>query len=191
MAVKALFLDRDGVINQDVGYVSRAEHFHFIDGIFDLCRAAIDNKYMIIIVTNQSGIERGYFTEQEFQSLTQWMLNCFETAGIHITDVFHCPTLSGSNRKPNPGMFLTAKERYNIDMQNSISLGDKERDILAGRRAGVGTNVLFSTSCSSSDAGQVITTLNEMQNLLKDDQCECLLNTNIAKNPRLGQSSES
>ena len=166
---KVLFLDRDGVINEDTGYVSRAEHFHFIDGIFDLCRAAIDNEYMIIIVTNQSGIERGYFTEQEFQSLTQWMLNRFEITGIHITDVFHCPTLSGPNRKPNPGMYLTAKERYNINMQDSISLGDKERDVLAGRRAGVGTNVLFSTSSLPSDADQVITTLGEMKNLLKDN----------------------
>ncbi len=174
MAVKALFLDRDGVVNEDTGYVFEEEKFRFIDGIFELCRAALNKGYLIIIVTNQSGIERGYFSEDDFRSLTGWMLERFQLAGVHITDVLFCPSLSGPDRKPNPGMFLTAKSRYGIDMSASVSLGDKERDVQAGRTAGVGTNILLSASGArrqentslQSDADRIIATHKEMENLL-------------------------
>ena len=166
MAVKALFLDRDGVINEDTGYVFRTEQFRFVDGIFELCRMAVNKGYIIIVVTNQSGIERGYFTESEFQSLTQWMLTRFGEAGVAIADVFHCPMLSGPDRKPNPGMFLAAKNKHDIDMAASVSLGDKERDIQAGRRAGVRMNVLLAHVRCESQADRVIATFNEMEDVL-------------------------
>jgi D,D-heptose 1,7-bisphosphate phosphatase len=166
MAVKALFLDRDGVINEDTGYVYQAEHFRFVDGIFELCQAAIGKGYMIIIVTNQSGIERGYFTEMDFCILTQWMLSRFEVAGVKITEVLHCPSLSGPDRKPNPGMFLAAQKKYGIDMRSSVSLGNKEWDIQAGRRAGVGRNVLLSMKDATSEAERIITSLREMERVL-------------------------
>jgi D-glycero-D-manno-heptose 1,7-bisphosphate phosphatase len=102
MAVKALFLDRDGVINEDTGYVSHREHFRFIEGIVELCRTAMSKGYIIIVVTNQSGIERGYFTESDYRNLTEWMLTQFDAAGVRITEVLHCPLLSGQYRPPTP-----------------------------------------------------------------------------------------
>ena len=140
---KALFLDRDGTINVDYGYVHEPERFVFIDGVFDFCRMAQEKGYLIIVVTNQSGIERGYFTEADFAAITKYMVDKFAEAGVTITDVFHCPSLEGPDRKPEPGMFLKAKEKYDIDMAASVNIGDKERDIEAGRLAGVGKNVLF------------------------------------------------
>ena len=143
MSGKALFLDRDGTINVDYGYVHEWSKFVFIDGIFDFCRQAQAKGYQIFIITNQSGIERGYFTETDFAALTKLMKERFASEGVTISDVFHCPTLSGPNRKPEPGLFITAKEKYNIDMSASVNVGDSERDIEAGRRAGVGKNFQF------------------------------------------------
>lgn len=140
---KALFLDRDGTINVDYGYVHKPERFVFIDGIFDFCRRAQSLGYIIIVVTSQSGIERGYFTEADFVALTEYMVARFAAEHVTITDVFHCSALAGSDRKPEPGLFLKAKEKYDIDMSASVNIGDKARDIEAGQRAGVGKNVLF------------------------------------------------
>ena len=140
---KALFLDRDGTINVDYGYVHEPEKFVFIDGVFDFCRMAQEKGYLIIVVTNQSGIERGYFTEADFAAVTKYMVGKFAEAGVTITDVFHCPSLDGPDRKPEPGMLLKAKEKYDIDMAESVSVGDKERDVIAGQRAGVRMNLLF------------------------------------------------
>ncbi len=162
MVNKALFLDRDGTINEDLGFVHRIEDFRFIDGIFDLCRWAEDNGYLIIVITNQSGIERGYYTDDEFLCLTSWMKDQFKDHGITITEVFYCPSLSGRDRKPDIGMFEKACLKYDIDMGASLSLGDKERDIEAGIRAGVGTNILFSSESNETKADKVIKNIKEM-----------------------------
>ncbi len=146
---KALFLDRDGTINVDHAYVHTKEAFDFIDGVFDFCRRAQQKGYLIIVVTNQSGIARGYYTEDDYQALTGWMIAEFARHGVTITDVFHCPELSGPDRKPAPGMFLKARDKYAIDMASSVSLGDKPRDVEAGERAGVGVNLLFGGSYDS------------------------------------------
>jgi len=145
---RALFLDRDGVINLDSGYTSSAENFRFIDGIFDLCRAARRSGYLLIVVTNQAGIGRGYFSEQDYFTLTEWMLERFEAEGAPITDVFHCPyhpehgvghyKNDSFDRKPNPGMLLRATEKYMLGLKHSIMIGDKDSDIQAARKAGVG-----------------------------------------------------
>lgn len=141
--VKALFLDRDGTINIDYGYVFQPEKFEFINGIFELCRKAQEKGYLIIVITNQSGIARGYFSEQDFAELNSYMLAEFIQHGIKITDVFYCPELSGNDRKPNCGMFIKARDKYGIDMAQSVSVGDKERDIEAAQKAGCGKNFLF------------------------------------------------
>ena len=141
--VKALFLDRDGTINVDYGYVFQPEKFEFIDGIFKLCRKAQEKGYLIIVITNQSGIARGYFSEQDFAKLNSYMIAEFAKRGIKITDVFYCPELSGNDRKPNCGMFIKARDKYSIDMEQSVSVGDKERDLEAAQKAGCGKNFLF------------------------------------------------
>jgi len=149
----ALFLDRDGVINHDDGYTSRPEDFKFIEGIFDLCRTAKQFGYLLIVVTNQAGIGRGYYSEQDFLTLTAWMCARFEAEGAPITEVFFCPDhpkhgigpykKDSFDRKPNPGMLLRAAKKYRILMQNSIIVGDKDTDMLAGERAGVGTRCRY------------------------------------------------
>lgn len=143
MLHKALFLDRDGTINVDYGYVYQIEKFEFINGIFELCQKAQEKGYLIIVITNQSGIARGYYTDKDFHKLNRFMVDEFAKKGIRITDVFYCPDLEGNRRKPNCGMFIEAKEKYNIDISSSISLGDKERDIEAAQKAGVSKNFLF------------------------------------------------
>lgn len=148
MTRAAVFLDRDGVINHDSGYTSSAENFRFIDGIFDLCRAARRSGYLLIVVTNQAGIGRGYYSEQDFFILTDWMHERFEKEDAPITDVFHCPYhpeygvghyKKGSfDRKPNPGMLLRAAEKHGLDLGHSIMIGDKDSDMQAASQAGVG-----------------------------------------------------
>ena len=140
---KALFLDRDGTINVDYGYVHEPARFEFIDGVFDFCRRAQELGYLLIVITSQSGIERGYFTEDDFSAITNYMVDGFAAEGVTITDVFHCPSLEGPDRKPEPGLFLKAQAKYGIDMAASVNVGDRERDLEAGRRAGVGRNILF------------------------------------------------
>ena len=145
---KALFLDRDGTINVDYGYVYQIEKFEFINGIFELCQKAQERGYLIIVITNQSGIARNYYKDEDFHTLNKFMIDEFASKGIKITDVFYCPDLEGERRKPNCGMFIEAKEKYNLDMKTSISLGDKERDIEAAKKAGVGKNFLFNGNYS-------------------------------------------
>lgn len=140
---RALFLDRDGVINVDSGYVHDPADVAFIEGIFEFCQHMQKLGYLIIIITNQSGIARGIFSESAFQQTMDYILSAFERHGVSIADVFHCPHLSGDDRKPRPGLFLKAQKKWNIDMENSISVGDSERDVVAGQAAGVGLNLLF------------------------------------------------
>ena len=141
--VKALFLDRDGTINVDYGYVYKPDDFHFIDGVFDFCRKAQKLGYLIIVITNQSGIARGYYTIEDYEKCNRYMIEEFQKAGVKVTDVFYCPKLTGPDRKPECGLFLKARDKYGIDMAKSISVGDKERDITAAEKAGVGQNFLF------------------------------------------------
>ena len=148
MPKKAIFLDRDGVINKDVNYLFKIKDFEFIDGIFDACLYFQNLGYVIIIVTNQSGIARKYYTENDYQTLTQWLLRQFEENGIEILNVFHCPHGPESTcecRKPKPGMFLKAKDEHNTDMKKSWLIGDKERDVIAANAAGIENTILVRT----------------------------------------------
>ena len=155
---KALFLDRDGVINVDYGYVSKIENFYFIDGIFELCLRAQKSGYLIVIVTNQAGIAKGKYTEDQFLKLTKWMENQFINHKIKIAKTFYCPyhaegiiekyKQDSYDRKPNPGMILKAIDEFNIDPQKSIIIGDKESDIKAGEFANIPNRILFSNSQS-------------------------------------------
>jgi len=145
MLQRAIFLDRDGVINKEKNYLYKINDFEFLDGVFDSCSYLLKLNYKIILITNQSGISRGYYTENDFQNLTKWMLEEFKRNNIDILDVFHCPHGPNSTcfcRKPKPGMFLMAKEKYNIDMKNSWAIGDKENDIKAATDSGITKTIL-------------------------------------------------
>ncbi len=139
---KALFLDRDGVINIDKAYVYRKEDFEFSKGIFDFCRRYQDEGFMIIVITNQAGIAREIYSEKDFLDLTDWMKRQFIKHGINIAKVFYCPhhpDITGPClcRKPNPGMILQARDEFDLDLPRCIMIGDKESDLQAGRNAGI------------------------------------------------------
>jgi D-glycero-D-manno-heptose 1,7-bisphosphate phosphatase len=135
---KALFLDRDGIINEDVRYAHTPEQIRFCDGIFDLCHVAITKGYLLIVITNQAGIAKGYFSEDAVQSLHRWITEQFASRGIVITAFYYCPyhakgTVPGyivdsDCRKPKPGMFLQAAADYSIDFSKSLMVGDKASD---------------------------------------------------------------
>ena len=151
---KGLLLDRDGVINQNHGYVCEKANFDFIDGIFDLALYAHKQNYKLFVITNQAGIGRGYSTEEQFHHLTAWMCDQFSAVGSPIDHVYYSPyhptagigkyLKDDYSRKPHPGMILQAQQDFDIDLSASVLIGDQVTDIQAGVAAGVGTNLLFS-----------------------------------------------
>jgi D-glycero-D-manno-heptose 1,7-bisphosphate phosphatase len=142
----ALFLDRDGIINEDIGYVYKVSDFIFKNEIFEIVKKANNNNYRVVIVTNQSGIGRGMYTLREYQELTRWMLDRFTEqeckVDLVLESTFNPESKDPSGfedfrRKPNPGMILEAAEKLNIDLENSVLIGDQERDVEAGYAAGI------------------------------------------------------
>ena len=146
---RALFLDKDGVINIDHGYVCTPERTEFIDGIFDLCRAATKHGYLNVVVTNQAGIARGYYSEQQFLGYMDWVRSEFHAHDAQIDAVYYCPhhpvhglgkyLLDCDCRKPKPGMILAARRDLDLDLAGSLLIGDSASDLAAGKAAGVGT----------------------------------------------------
>jgi D-glycero-D-manno-heptose 1,7-bisphosphate phosphatase len=142
---KVVFIDRDGVINQEVGYLHKIKDFVFIDGVFAACKYLQNQGFKLIIITNQSGIGRGYYQNKDYQILTNWMLQKFRDNGILISNIFHCPHAPNDNcscRKPQTGMFEKANNLHKIDKQNSWMIGDKEDDITAANNFGIFNTIL-------------------------------------------------
>ncbi len=144
----AVFLDRDGVINVDHGYVSTWERFEFLPGVPDALRALQDAGYLLIVVSNQSGIGRGYYGEADVESLNQAVAQHLgSTVGVTLSEFYHCPhhpteaegefRRQCDCRKPAPGMIRQAVLDHGIDLKTSLLVGDKDSDIEAGRAAGV------------------------------------------------------
>ncbi|MDX2072760.1 MAG: HAD family hydrolase [Alphaproteobacteria bacterium] len=137
---RALFLDRDGVVNVEIDYAYLPAQITFMPGIFELCRRAHAAGEKIIIVTNQSGIGRGFYSEADFHALMAWMKEKFTEEGAPLTAYYFCPHLPEDGcacRKPKPGMIVQAAKDWNIDLGNSRLLGDKQSDIEAGTAAGI------------------------------------------------------
>lgn len=153
---RALFLDRDGVINVDIGYLHRKEDCVFLPGIFELVRTARRMSYDVFVVTNQAGIARGYYSEETFAEFTRWMLEQFEAEGAPITQVYYCPHHPTAGigeylkvcecRKPAPGMLLRAAQEHQVDLRASIFVGDAVTDMQAGFAAGIGGLCLLGRS---------------------------------------------
>ena len=144
---RALFLDRDGVINEEVGYLHRAEEVRFVDGIFSLCRTAMLLGYRIIIVTNQSGIARGYYSVAQFDGLMDWMREMFRREEVEIDAVYYCPyhpehgvgkyKREHPDRKPGYGMLLRGAEEFGVALAESVMVGDRCSDVQAANGAGL------------------------------------------------------
>jgi D-glycero-D-manno-heptose 1,7-bisphosphate phosphatase len=147
MSHRALFLDRDGVINHEVGYLHRQEDVRFVDGIFSLCRTAQTLGFELVVVTNQSGIARGLYTPTDYEALMQWMRAEFERAGITLDAVYHCPyhpehgigewKREHEDRKPSAGMLRRAARDIGVNLSQSIMVGDRCSDITAANNAGL------------------------------------------------------
>lgn len=161
--VPAIFLDRDGTINTDHGYVHEIDDFQFIDGVIEACRTLKQMGFILVVVTNQSGIARGKFSEEQFVRLTEWMDWSLADRGVDLDGIYFCPhhpeAISDEYRqvcdcrKPQPGMLLQAQQELQIDLAASYMVGDKVEDMQAAAAAGIGTKVLVRTGKPISTAG--------------------------------------
>ena len=153
---KAAFLDRDGVINVDTGYVGRWEDFQFAPGAIAMLQRLAGEGYLLIVITNQSGIARGLYSEDDYQQLTRRYRDELARQGVDLAAVYHCPhhpegivaefARACDCRKPAPGMILRAIREHDLDPASSMLIGDSERDLEAGRAAGVGRLLLVETA---------------------------------------------
>lgn len=145
----AIFLDRDGTINMDYNYVHTIDKFHFIDGVIEAMQELKKMGFMLVITTNQSGIARNIFTEEQFHTLTEWMDWSLQDRGVDLDGVYYCPhdplIDNCECRKPSPGMIQTAAKELKIDIANSYMVGDRVSDLLSGKKAGVKKTVLVKT----------------------------------------------
>ncbi|SKA50099.1 D-glycero-beta-D-manno-heptose 1,7-bisphosphate 7-phosphatase [Enterovibrio nigricans] len=169
MAKPAVFIDRDGVINVDHGYISKVDDFEYVEGVFDACRELKEMGYLLVLVTNQSGIARGYYTEDDFLSLTEWMDWNFADKGVDFDGIYYCPHHPEHGegtykqdcdcRKPKPGMFFSARDHLSIDMSQSVMIGDKADDMRAAEAAGILTKVLVRTGKEVTEEGEKLATV--------------------------------
>jgi D-glycero-D-manno-heptose 1,7-bisphosphate phosphatase len=178
----ALFLDRDGVINVDRGYVHRVADFEFMPGIFALARFAVQERgWAIVVTSNQSGIGRGLYGETAYRALTDWMCARFRAEGAPIARVYHCPYHPEHGvgdyrrdhdwRKPRPGMFKQAAQDFGVDLERSVAIGDKLSDIEAAAAAGIALRIRLDPTGAAADpeapAHRVLRDLGEALALLR------------------------
>jgi len=183
MKRRALFLDRDGVINEDTGYIGSVDRFVFKNGLFDLMRYAQDRGYLLVVVTNQSGVARGMYTAQDHEAVMAWMVEALKREGISLDLHLTCYDLKDAPveayrrdsfwRKPNAGMIMEAIQRLNIDPACSVMLGDKVSDMQAAQSAGVETCLLLSEEKGdpTQEGFARATGFDEVLTALKDRRC--------------------
>ena len=145
--IKALFLDRDGIINIDKNYLHKIEDFEFIEGIFELVKLFVEKNYTVFIVTNQSGIGRGYYTIKDFEILMRWVKEEFKKREINIEKTLFCPHKPTDEclcRKPRTKLIDDVLKEYDIDLKNSFMFGDKQSDIDLANNSSMGFSVAIS-----------------------------------------------
>ena len=166
MIDRALFLDRDGVVNVEVGYLHRAEEVRFVDGILSLCRTAVRLGYRLIVVTNQAGIARGYYSEADFHALMEFMRGELRAQGVELDAVYYCPfhpehgvgeyKREHEDRKPGTGMLLRGATDFGVELSESVMVGDRCSDVMAANTAGLRQAFLISGTESSEGKGKYL-----------------------------------
>jgi len=171
---KVIFLDRDGVINEEVSYLHKIDNFKFINGVFKSLKYLKDLGYEFIVITNQSGIGRGLYKEEDYILVDKWMKKEFEKNGVKILYSIHCPHTPEQKcdcRKPKPGMFINCFKLFQISKENSWMVGDSERDIEAAILAGITNNILVRSghpvSESTTKASIVIDSIKDISKIIK------------------------
>ncbi len=176
---KALFLDRDGVINEEVGYLHEPEQVRWVKGIFELCRAAMGLGYRLVVVTNQAGIGRGLYSEAQFEALMEWMRGEFRKQGLGLDAVYFCPfhpehgvgryKREHEDRKPGAGMLRRAARELGVELERSVMVGDRCSDVEAARAAGLRKVFLLAGTEDKPCAGEycVVKTLDEVREWLR------------------------
>jgi D-glycero-D-manno-heptose 1,7-bisphosphate phosphatase len=164
MKARALFLDRDGVVNEEVGYLHRADEVRFVDGIFSLCRTAAELGYRLIVVTNQAGIARGYYSEADFESLMEFMRGELRSEGVELDAVYYCPfhpehgvgkyRQEHEDRKPGMGMLRRGAREFGVDLSESVMVGDRCSDVGAANAAGLRHMFLISGTEVATCSGE-------------------------------------
>ena len=138
---KACFLDRDGVLNEDVGYLHKSEDFRWIDGAVEAIKLLKKNNFLVIVITNQSGISRGYFTSKDVTNQHQFINKIIKKEAIQINEFFFSEELPNNNpesrRKPSPKMINEAVEKYKLDKTRCFMVGDKKTDLIAAKNASI------------------------------------------------------
>ena len=157
---KALFLDRDGTINEEVGFLYEVEKIKILEGVAEVIKKAKEKGYLIIVISNQSGIGRGYFESKDVEKINQRIKNILRRKGAKIDTFYFCPHSPEegcSCRKPMPGLFLKAAEEWDIDLSFSLCVGDRVRDVEAGVRAGIKRNFLLLTGAGKEERKKLAT----------------------------------
>lgn len=155
---RALFLDRDGVINRDFSYVYELEKLEFMPNIFEITKFFQDKGYLIFIITNQSGVGRGYFSKEQMDIFNNAILNEFSNHQINIAKIYACLHTPDDNcecRKPKIGLIKMAASEYNIDLANSVFIGDKPSDMQAATNASINNRYLFSDNENYENAKKI------------------------------------
>jgi len=180
MSARALFLDRDGVVNVEVGYLHRAEDVRFVEGIFSLCRTAIRLGYRLIVVTNQAGIARGYYTEVDFERLMEWMQAALRAEGVELDAVYFCPfhpehgvgeyKREHEDRKPGTGMLRRGASEFGVSLAESVMVGDRCSDMAAANSAGLRQAFLMSGTELAGCTGEylAVSSLAEVERWLEE-----------------------
>ena len=166
MKERALFLDRDGVVNEEVGYLHRTDEVRFVDGIFSLCRTAAGLGYRLIVVTNQAGIARGYYTEADFESLMEFMRGELRVQGVELDAVYYCPyhpehgvgkyKREHEDRKPGTGMLRRGAKEFGLELNESVMVGDRCSDVGAANAAGLRQMFLMSGTETERCGGEYV-----------------------------------
>lgn len=165
---KAIFLDRDGTINIDAGYVYRPQDIILIKNAAKGLKYLQECGFLLIVITNQSGIARGYYSEEEYQKAEEYINDLLAAQGVKLTKTYHCPHLDGNCqcRKPKTGLFHLAAKEFDIDFSKSYAIGDKERDLCICKEEPVEGILL-------EEKGQISDLLDAARYIIKKEGIDC------------------